>query len=855
MIPDNTAQQLAQQLPDEITQLPQWVAWRYEARESDGRQTKMPYSPITNLAASSIDPATWATFAQAYEFWRRRRLDGVGFVFAAGGGITGIDLDHCVHNGVPELWALELVNSLDSYTELSPSGEGLHILVAGALPAGSRHQYRPPDASHPDAKVELYDSGRYFTVTGRRFPNTPRVVNDCQSVLDDIHSGVLSTPDSPGVGDSAASAAPVALDDDELLRLAARGKHGVDFDRLWRGDWRGNPDWPSQSEADQALCNALAFWTGRDARRMDALFRQSGLMRSKWDRRIGGDRYGQRTIDKAIAGCHAVYDGESHALPVVDMSELGFTGDQDTAPAAAGAPAQQGIGAPAARAGVPQINTANLDLRVISAETWDALARANASNPRLFRHGGAMMRLQDGDDGLPALKDLTPDVLRYELARAAEFYLAGKGRRQVTLPPVHVVRDLLATPTPPLPILSRIVEAPVFGADGSVEVGVGYHAGSATYCAPPKQIVVPPVSAAPSNDEVDLAKLLLLEDLWGDFALVSDADRAHVLALGLLPFVRNLIDGPTPLHLVEAPMPGSGKGLLVEMTLRPSCGANFSMIAQASDDDEWRKRITACLRDGKAAILIDNATRSIDSGSLAMALTATHWTDRVLGLSSTINLPIRVVWVATANNPVLSAEIARRSIRARIDQHVERPWEQSGWRHENIREWVDENRGQLAWAFLTLAQAWLAAGRPPYNGPLLGSYESWSRVLGGILQHAGVRGFLENVSELYDATDNETAAWQTFVAEWLDAFGANEVGVNDLYPLTVDIDGLYFSGGTEKARRTAFGVALAKQKDRVIDGQQIAKCRTRQRLTQWRLTPVNPVAASSQWPLPLPLTQ
>ncbi|HST19788.1 MAG TPA: ATPase, partial [Blastocatellia bacterium] len=289
----------------------------------------------------------------------------------------------------------------------------------------------------------------------------------------------------------------------------------------------------------------------------------------------------------------------------------------------------------------------------------------------------------------------------------------------------------------------------------------------------------------------------------------------------------------------EAPIAGSGKGLLADVTLRPAVGRHMGVIAQARDGDEWRKRLTACFKELHEVILIDNLTTTLDSGELAAALTATIWQDRILGRNETGRFPVRCAWVCTANNPTMSTEIARRCIRVRLDPQMDRPWiNRNGFKHEDLRKWADENRGDLVWAALVLIQAWLASGRPQPQCKPLGSYEEWSRVIGGILENAGINGFLANLDVFYEASDLEGAIWREFVDEWAKKHGSNTVTVADLYNLAGQSDGFDFAGSTERARRISFGKQLARQKDRVIGGYKITDCGTLHRAKQWRLLPV-----------------
>ena len=198
-------------------------------------------------------------------------------------------------------------------------------------------------------------------------------------------------------------------------------------------------------------------------------------------------------------------------------------------------------------------------------------------------------------------------------------------------------------------------------------------------------------------------------------------------------------------------------------------------MTEASDDEEWRKRVTAKLRQIPSIVLIDNLRQKLDSSAVAAALTAPFWEDRILGVSEMARLPIRCVWIATGNNPEFSNEMARRIVRIRLDAHVERPWQREGFRHPDLMIWVRANRARLVAACLTLCQAWIAAGRPR-GTRTIGSYENWAQVLGGVLEVAGIEGFLGNLDEMMEASDAEGAVWRSFVSAWWDRFGTAEVG-------------------------------------------------------------------------------
>lgn len=152
-------------IPADLVALPQWVCWRWEWIPADGRWTKIPVNAANGRPASTTAPATWTTFVDALAFARRAGLPGVGFVVTEGDPFVGIDLDKCrdPQTGEIDAWAGQLIETFDSYTEISPSGTGVRIWIrttTGLLPDGSHGKRK--------GKIEAYGAWRYFTVTGHR---------------------------------------------------------------------------------------------------------------------------------------------------------------------------------------------------------------------------------------------------------------------------------------------------------------------------------------------------------------------------------------------------------------------------------------------------------------------------------------------------------------------------------------------------------------------------------------------------------------------------------------------------------------------------------------------------------------
>jgi hypothetical protein len=283
----------------------------------------------------------------------------------------------------------------------------------------------------------------------------------------------------------------------------------------------------------------------------------------------------------------------------------------------------------------------------------------------------------------------------------------------------------------------------------------------------------------------------------------------------LLPFVRRMIGGCTPIHLIEAPAPGSGKNLLADVISVIATGHACEPTTVTSDEDETRKKITALLAKAKPVILLDNVRIGIESAQLSSALTAEVWSDRLLGQNRMIDLPNYATWLVTANNPRLSLEIARRCIRIRMDPQTDRPWQRVGFRHSPLRDWVRENRPALTQSLLVLVQSWIAAGKC-HGAGTLGSFESWAAIVGGILANAGISGFLGNAEELYEAADIEGNEWREFVAAWWETHQDHWVAAKDLLELALERDllGSVIGDKSLRSQQIRLGLALAAARDR-----------------------------------------
>ena len=286
-------------IPSELKQMKNWVCWRSEPDpKSHSGIKKIPVNPLTGGQAMSNNSDTWSDFDTAVR--ASMNYSGIGFMFS-GSGYFGVDIDDCresienYNDGRTDNIIHEFIYGLESYAELSQSGNGIHIICKGRLPEGARRK----------GKVEMYDKGRYFIMTGNICGEFAEIT-DCTESIKSLHAKYLADS-KPAVHHSPKyqTKPSASLSEQEIISKATASKNGDKFNRLYLGDFS---DYNSQSEADMAFCNMLAFWCDGDIQTMDSIYRTSGLMRDKWDRRQSDSTYGRITLQKAVNGCSKSYN-------------------------------------------------------------------------------------------------------------------------------------------------------------------------------------------------------------------------------------------------------------------------------------------------------------------------------------------------------------------------------------------------------------------------------------------------------------------------------------------------------------------------------------------------------------------
>ncbi len=283
-------------IPNELKGLKQWVCWKGVPDENKlGKLKKIPINPYTLGQAQSNNPETWSDFETALK--SSEKVSGIGFMFS-NSPYFGIDIDNISEdiekykNGEKDNILGEFIDSLQTYSEYSVSGNGIHLICKGNLPPQGRRKLN----------VEMYESGRYFIMTGNSAAEY-KEIKDCTETVKRLHEKYIGGGQTPSI---VVNTPALTINEDMVIELAKRSKQRQIFLDLYNGNWQCY--FTSQSEADLSFCNMLAFWCRKDEALMDRIYRSSGLMRAKWNRRQNGSTYGKMILSKAIRECQNVYE-------------------------------------------------------------------------------------------------------------------------------------------------------------------------------------------------------------------------------------------------------------------------------------------------------------------------------------------------------------------------------------------------------------------------------------------------------------------------------------------------------------------------------------------------------------------
>lgn len=290
-------------IPKELKDLKQWGCFHKKWVPERNKYTKIPINPFTGGAGKSNDQSTWSDFDTALRAIEKiDRADGLAFYFA--NGYTGLDIDHIneeleayKHGDHENDNLVEAIRKLtkNTYLEVSLSGEGLHAIFKGKIPGKRRRK----------GQFEMYEKGRFFALTGNTFSKDPEIQSLNTDKMKKLYEYCFGKDKVTVLHPENVSFQEIDLSIPEIIHRAEQSKTGKRFELLLRGGWENF--YNSHSEADMAFANDLAFWTGRNFQKMDTIFRNSSLMREKYDEKRGQTTYGASLLNKAINETTEIY--------------------------------------------------------------------------------------------------------------------------------------------------------------------------------------------------------------------------------------------------------------------------------------------------------------------------------------------------------------------------------------------------------------------------------------------------------------------------------------------------------------------------------------------------------------------
>ena len=499
------------------------------------------------------------------------------------------------------------------------------------------------------------------------------------------------------------------------------------------------------------------------------------------------------------------------------------------------------------------------------------LATARLANvpPTIFsRNNDHLVRVRRTRRGTK-IEVLTPEMLVYHICQWSSWGAVKQqrgGRVSWTAADAKFHRDLaihlLSAPefdTDVFPELDAVIEAPSFTQSGRLVDKPGFDREARLWLQPPEGLELRPVASSPSRKAVERAKSLIFEQILPEFPFLGDGDRANTVAMLLQPIARRLITECTPLYMISAPTAGTGKSTLGKIVAVPATGRASAIKPEPEHGAEMRKVLTSTLAEAPPVIVFDNVSQEVSGAALAAVLTSEVWEDRTLGKTKVVKYPVSTTWVGTGNTPTFSRELAMRTVMITLDTGMEDPS-----KRRFLKPMPGEAiaiRSHFLHALLVLTQSWLANGRRP-GGASHGRYPQWAEIMSGILENAGIEGFLET-SVNVDSIDPEGNRWRTLVRVWLERFETDPAPLEDLHStivrdrlLSVLFAEILGTSLNENVQRARLREAIDAQRRRPYLGHRIEPCNFMTAI-RWKLVPTNegeeaPTVIVTPTPTPTP---
>lgn len=377
----------------------------------------------------------------------------------------------------------------------------------------------------------------------------------------------------------------------------------------------------------------------------------------------------------------------------------------------------------------PAICVTGRTLDELTADAWSAIERRNNPVSIVVGNSDQLLRIV----GYKA-EQIGVYHMQYEIAEAARWEKLARGEPVPVFPPIDVSRNMLHQRIYPVPKLRRLVSHWLLSAAGEILTTAGYHLESGIY-------LTESFTPQPMNVETAVG---IFDELLKDFHWAHSSDRAHAFSLMLLPFVREYIRGETPFYIVHAPQPGVGKSLLLRVLLSiAGIKDNFLFPQERENAGALRVQIESNFLQESETILIDNVTAEFDSDWLSGLATSSTFQIRRFYTQSTMDVPQRMIWAMTVNNPIFTEQIIRRTCRIKIEATQPIPWLRTDIADDELYETVKRRRPELASAAYAIVDQWIKEGRPEEKpkDAVLGSFTHWNRVMNGLLHIAKIEDF------------------------------------------------------------------------------------------------------------------
>lgn len=808
-----------------LTQIANWVGWRWVKIDPEKPPTKIPYQ-IGGGKARVNDPKTWGAFERLMKV--AKKFDGVGFVLTDA-EIAAFDIDDCRDplTGRVHPWAEKLVRYVNCYTEITPSGKGLRILGIGKGPAVKTGKRLVAD----NVGLELYRKRGYITVTGNVYLDRPMIEID-QYI--DEHIGEERLAQLRGEGQPKEGEEEGPAD----INLAREALKHIDPD-MPRGDWIA---------VGSALANAFGeegfeLWDewskgGKKYKRREMRGQWQSLQQTKYSFSLGSlYHFANQANEDWRVEFDARMQEEVNVIDRAALKEIGVNPDKPKPKKAkakpakkvkaqkAKEPAEPKKGRVVARKNVPAADLVEEDeeetgeaeetfddgdddqhfrdnrkdkkkkiIKVLSGKidkvvdkTEKALVQSGL--PVLVRAGCLVQPLfSDFKDSsghtfkITTLKVVTPNNLTYILAKhVADYYKFDKRLDQwkPVDPPEKVVAGVLDLGHWGLPRCSGVISTPTLRPDGGLLIEPGYDSATRLWHWPDQALNMPAIPDEPTKSDAEAA-LKLLKKLFDEFAFVRDLDFSVAMAALLTSMVRGAFD-VAPMFLFTAPQPGTGKSFMADVIGHIVTGRFVPVITSGSNPEEIEKRMGAILLEGPPLISLDNLKYDIEGEMLCQMTERPLVKVRVLGKSETPECEWRGTLFATGNNIRFIGDMTRRGLTCRLDAKTERP-EFRSFDHDPLED-VKTNRGKYIAAVLTLVRAYLVnieKQKHRVKCAPVASYGKWSKFVREPLIWLGLEDPLKSMEEARREDPNRTSLAR-LIEQWKLHIGiGKEVRASDI---------------------------------------------------------------------------